>query len=242
MKKTILKITSFILIIIIALSFTACLKDFDVSRLIDDPISYEPPEIYEYEEKMFPPEAMNEYKDAYIDINPIFGERLRIKGMDYVAQQIMEASKNPDRIVEIEPSRRGYKNIVDIYSANDTLLGSFELASDFMLYARKDKNSPLFLVPEYAYYTIENALLQFGFSLVEPMQNWTRIEPLGDERAEYEQKELELRFAHDIKTIIVQKYGLSEAYFLNYYIYTTAEYATSNELTIRVYALLAQGV
>ncbi len=238
MKKMIIKTTMLVVLLIIAVLFSACLKNFDVSRLIDEPIPFEAPEVYDWVEKQQPPEAMDEYKGAYIDVNPIFGESLRIKGIDYVAQQIIEASKNLDRIVDIEPSRRGFKNKIKIYSADDALLGSFEFASDLMLYAREDKNSPLFLIPEYAYYTIEHTLLQLGSSLVEPLENWERIEQLGDERAQYNMGELELRITHDIKTILVRKYGLSEAYFLNYEIYTTAEYASSKEITVRVYALV----
>jgi hypothetical protein len=158
--------------------------------------------------------------------------------MEYIAQQMLEASRDEGRIIDTQSSKIGYKNKIDIYNAQDKLLGSFELSSDFMLYARKDKNSPIFLVPEYAYYTIESCLWQIGSSLVEPMENWKRFEPIGDERAEYDISMLELRFAHDIKTILIQKYGLSEAYFLTHKIYTTAEYASSKLLTVRVYALL----
>jgi hypothetical protein len=37
---------------------------------------------------------------------------------------------------------------------------------------------------------------------------------------------------------LIQKYGVSEAYFLTHKIYTTAEYASSKLLTVRVYALV----
>lgn len=238
MKIKIKKIIIFIVCICILFSFTGCLKNFDVSRLIDEPTPYQAPEISEWEEKIYPPEVKEEYKGAYIDVNPIFGDKIRIKSMEYIAQQILEASKDEGRIIDTESSKIGYKNKIDIYSAQDKLLGSFEFSSDFMLYARTDKDAPIFLIPEYAYYTIESCLLQIGSSLVEPMEKWTRYEPLGDERAEYDISMLELRFAHDVKTILIQKYGLSEAYFLNHKIYTTAEYSSSKILTVRVYALL----
>lgn len=224
--------------IAIIISFSGCLKNFDVATLVEEPTAYEVPEILEWSEKTHPPEVLPEYEGAYIDVNPVFGEKVRIKGMEYIAQLILQASKNPDRIVDIETSRRGYDNKILIYNAQDELLGDFEISSEYMVYARLDKDSPLFLLPEYAYYTLENCLLQIGSSLVEPLENWTRHEQPGDERAQYDEQILELRLAHDIKTVLVEKYGLSEAYFLNYNIYTTAEYSTTKIATVRVYAFI----
>ncbi len=234
--KLLSKIAYILVILTIIISHTGCLKNFDVARLVEEPTQYEAPEIYDWEEKIHPPFNLK-YQDVYIDVKPAFGEKLRIKGMEYAAQLILEAAENPNRIINIEPSKRGYKNRIDIYNVKEELLGSYEISSDFMLYARIDKNSELFLMPEYAYYTIENCLLQIGSSLVEPLKNWTK-KPLGDERTEYDKAALELRLAHDLKTILVQKYGLSEAYFLNYNIYTIAEYASKRLLTLRVYALV----
>ena len=238
MKKIGIKIILVFLISVIAASFSGCLKDIDVSRLVEDPTEFEPPEIVEWEKKVFTGEVEPHLVGAYMDVTPVFGERIRITGMEYVIQQIIEAYGDPGRIINEEPSKLGYKNRIKIYNRQDQLLGSFEISSDFLVYARVDKNSPLFLLPEYAYYTIEYALWQAGASLVAPLENWERIPPLGDERATYKEETLALRLAHDVKTVLVHKYGISEAYFLNYHIYTTAEYSSSDLLTVRVYALV----
>ncbi len=238
MKKLAIKIMSVFLCAAIAVSFSGCLKDIDVSRLVEEPTKFKPPEVSDWEEKNFPEEPAYQYQGAYMDITPVFGDKIRVKGMEYAIQQIMEAYNNPNRVVNEEPSKRGYKNLIKIYDRQDQLISSFQLSSDFLLYARADKNAPLFLFPEYAYYMLEYAMWQEGSSLVPPLQDWERIPPNGDERATYKEEMLELRLSHDIKTILVQKYGLSEAYFLNYEIYTTAEYSSSKDLSVRVYALV----
>jgi len=238
MKKTSIKLIFLIITTVLAMSFSGCLKDIDVSRLVEDPTVFEPPEILEWEDKTYPGEVEFAYEGAYMDVYPVFGKSIRIKGMEFIIQQIIEAYSNPERIINEEPSKRGYKNNIKIYNRQDQLLGSFEISSDFLLYARTDKNSPLFLLPEYAYYTIEYALWQAGSSLVLPLENWKKNPVEGDERPTYVEEVLELRLAHDIKTVLVQKYGISEAYFLDYHIYTTAEYSSSDLLTVRVYALV----
>ena len=241
MKNTAYKIASLIICAAIATSFSGCLRNIDVSRLVEEPTPYKPPEIEASENKLYPEETDDAYKGAYMDVTPVFGERVRIRGLEHVIQMIIEAYNNPDRLVDEEPSKRGYKNHIRIYNRQDQVLGDFDISSDFLLYARADKDSPLFLLPEYAYYTLEYALWQVdegGASLVEQLETWERIKPMGDERATYKTDVLELRLAHDIKTVLVQKYGMSEAYFINYEIYTTAEYASSEVLNVRVYALL----
>ena len=240
MKKKALKIAALIMCAAVAASFSGCLRNIDVSRLVEEPTPYKPPEIEASEEKIYPDETDDAYKGAYMDVTPVFGERVRIRGLEHVIQLIIEAYNNPDRLVDEEPSKRGYKNHIKIYNRQDQVLGEFDISSDFLLYARADKDSPLFLLPEYAYYTLEYALWQAeegGASLVNQLETWERIKPVGDERATYKTDVLELRLAHDIKTILVQKYGIAEAYFLNYDIYATAEYASSEILTVRVYAL-----
>ena len=238
MKKTGLKIIILVLTAVMTLSFSGCLKNVDVSRLVEDPTEFEAPEIEEAEEKIFPGEVDFAYQGAYMDVTPVFGERIRIKGMESVIQLLFEAYNNPDRVVNEEPSKRGYKNLIKIYNRQDQLLGTFEMSSDFLHYARADKNSPLFLVPEYAYYTIEYALWQAGASLVPQLEIWDKNEEQKDENITYKLEPLELRLEHDVKTVLVQKYGYSEAYFLDYLIYTTAEYSSDDLLTVRVYALM----
>ncbi|MCK5129787.1 MAG: hypothetical protein KAQ68_08040, partial [Clostridiales bacterium] len=190
MKKILLKIIVTILLVIVVIPFSGCLKDFDVSRLIEDPLPYEAPEIYDWEEKIYPNDVEDKYEGAYMYINPTFGDRLRLLGMEYLVQQIMEASEAPNRILDINPPRRGYENKIDIFDRNDTLIASFEISSDFMPYARLDNKAPLFLLPDYAYYTIEYSLWQIGSSLVAPLEQWERYPPLGDERAQYKKEEL----------------------------------------------------
>ena len=238
MKKTGIKIAAFFMIALFAASFSGCLRKIDVSRLVEDPTEFEAPEILEVEDKNYPGEVEDHLKGAYIDVYPVFGDSVHITGMEYVIQQIIDAYGDPGRIIDEEPSKLGYKNLIKIYNRQDQLLGRFEISSEFLLYARTDKNSSLFLLPEYAYYTIEYALWLRGASLVEPLEDWERLPPLGDERATYKEEMLDLRLAHDIKTVLVQKYGVSEAYFLYHHIYTTAEYASSDLLTVRVYALV----
>ena len=238
MKKLGIKFISLFLCAALAVSFSGCIKNIDVSRLVEEPIEFEAPEVEDYAEKNPTPEVEDQYMGAYIDVYPVFGESVRVKGMEIVAQEIIKAYNNPSRIVNEEPSKRGYKNKIKIYNRQDQFLAEFEISSDFMLYARADKNSPLFLLPEYAYYTLEYTLWLANASLAAPLEDWERIDPIGDERATYKQKPLELRLAHDIKTILVKKYGYSEAYFTNYNIYTTAEYSSSDLLEVRVYALL----
>ena len=238
MKKIIIKITSIFVCMAFIISFSGCIRNIDVSRLVEEPIPFKAPEVTDSEMKISPPEAENQYQGAYIDISPVFGDSVRITGLDYAIQLIFEAYNNPNLLVNEEPSKRGYKNSIKIYNRKDQLLGSFEISSDFLQYARADKNSPLFLMPEYSYYMIEYALWKAGASLVPPMEDWERIEPVGDERAEYNVGMLELRLEHDVKTILVQKYGYSEAYFLNYDIYSTAEYSSNKELSVRVYVLV----
>ena len=238
MKKLGLKLISLFLCAVMATSFSGCVRNIDVSRLVEEPVAFEAPEVEEVEEKNPPPELEDQYMGAYIDVFPVFGESVRIKGMEIIAQEIIKAYNDPSRIINEEPSRRGYKNKIKIYNRQDQFLAEFEISSDFLLYARADKNSPLFLLPEYAYYTLEYTLWLANASLAPPLENWTREDPLGDERATYAKKPLELRLAHDIKTILVKKYGYSEAYFTNYTIYTTAEYSSRDLLEVRVYALL----
>ncbi len=229
---------SFVLVIAFVLSFSGCLKNVDVSRLVEAPYPFKAPEAEDEEDKVIVPEADNLYQDAYIDVTPAFGDKVRVKGIDYAIQLIFEAYTNPDKILNEEASRKGYKNNIKIYNRKDQLLGSFEISSDFLLHARADKDSPLFLMPEYSYYMIEYALWKAGGSLVMPMREWERIEPIGDERATYNINVLELRLEHDVKTILIQKYGYSEAYFMNYSIYRTAEYKTDDRLMVRVYAFI----
>ncbi len=238
MKKAALKIISLMIVTASVMSFSGCLKDIDVSRLVEEPFPFEAPEAEDWEEKIMPPEAENLYQGAYIDVSPAFGDKVRIKGIDYAIQLIFEAYTNPDKILNEEASRKGYKNSIKIYNRKDQLLGAFEISSDFLLHARADKDSPLFLLPEYSYYMIEYALWKAGGSLVLPMEEWERIEPIGDERATYDISTLELRLEHDIKTILIQRYGLSEAYFTNHTIYRTAEYKTDDRLMVRVYAFM----
>jgi hypothetical protein len=238
MKKFFIKTISLFMVIILVASFSGCLKDIDVSRLVEEPYPYEAPVVEDGVEKIVPPEADNQYQDAYIDVSPAFGEKVRIRGIDYAIQLIFEAYTNPDRILQEESSRKGYKNTIKIYNRKDQMLGSFEISSDFLLRARADKDSPLFLLPEYSYYMIEYALWKAGGSLVAPMEEWERSEPIGDERATYDIDTLELRLEHDAKTMIVQMHGYSEAYFLNYTIYRTAEYKTDDKLMVRVYSFM----
>ena len=238
MKRIGIKFISLFMCAALAVSFSGCIRNIDVSRLVEEPIAFEAPEVEESVDKIFPPEVEDQYVGAYMDVYPVFGDSVRIKGRELIAQEIIKAYNDPQKIIDEEPSKRGYKNKIKIYNRQDQFLAEFEISSDFLLYARSDKNSPLFLLPEYAYYTLEYTLWLANASLAPPMEEWERITPLGDERATYAQKPLELRLAHDIKTLLVQKYGYSEAYFTNYNIYTTAEYSSRDLLEVRVYALL----
>ena len=224
--KNIYRILCGIVIIIAALSFSGCIDgELDVSRLMEKPMEYTMPVGKHIEDRFWAddPDLMAQYTEYYIDIDPTYGEKLRISQVELLPQLIMEAYSDPDNIVEYDFKEK-FQNKVTVYSDSNQKALELELASDGTIYARLDKDSPVFRFPEYVYYAMEGALWQIGDqenditetcnSLIMPLESWSPS--MGSTM-------LELRMDHDIKTMLYLMYGYADAVFVNYNIYSTLD-------------------
>lgn len=238
MKKKLIKITNIIIIVIISLFLTSCLDgDIDVARLMEEPLEYSMPLGKCITEDIYGvlPEILPEYIGMYIEVNPVYGTKLRISNVEILPQMIMQAYNNPDNYVDIDFKNK-FENQIKIYTYDDHEVLTLLIASDEGLYAREDKNSPVFRLPEYIYYIIESCLWQMGdeevnmtetaCSLVEPLSDWS----VSDGTAK-----LELRIPHDVKTVLYAMYGNTEVIFVNYKIYSFVELTQQ----VKLYMLLS---
>ena len=225
-KKLFIYITVLALVFSMSISFAGCIDgELDVSRLMEKPLDYTIPIAKHIEDRFWGQQPLldSDYTEYFIDINPTFGDSLRISQVEVLPQLIMEAYKDPENIVDYEFKQK-FNNRITVYddAAQEEL--ELELASDGTIYARTDKNSPVFRFPEYVYYAIEGALWKIGDSetgvtetcnsLIEPLTDWSPS--MGSEM-------VELRLDHDIKTMLYLMYGYSDAVFINYKIYSTLD-------------------
>ncbi len=189
---------------------------------MEKPLEYTVPRVKSIDEDKWgaDPEVMPKYEGYYIDINPIQGDKLRLVDLEILPQIIMEAYNDRDNVID-EDFKQDFDNTFRIFNAEDELVLHAEVASDGTLYARKDKDSPVFRLPDYAYYAIEACLWNMGdpqwnvgnpdgelsetaCSLRPPLADWAPSMGTGG---------IELRLEHDIKTLIYQMYGYSEDVF-----------------------------
>ena len=220
------------------ISLSGCVDgEIDVSRLMEKPMEYTIPVGKHVEDRFWgtEPDLISDYAEYYIDINPAYGEKMRISQVEILPQLIMEAFKDSSNIVDYEFKEK-FENKITVYNdANEKEL-ILELASDGTIYAREDKNSPVFRFPEYVYYIIEGALWQIGDadvnftetcnSLIQPLEKWSPSMGAAP---------IELRAEHDIKTMLYMMYGYTDAIFVNFKIYSTL----SLDRQYKVYRLMS---
>ena len=219
-------IISVFILITISAAFSGCIDgEIDVARLMEKPIDYSIPIVKNVEDRFWgaDPDLTSEYAEFYIDIDPVYGEKIRISQVEILPQLIMEAYKNPDNIVEDE-FRQKFGNRIIVYNDANQVEVELQLASDGTIYARKDKDSPVFRFPEYVYYAIEGMLWKIGDSDTDITETCNSlIMPLEDWSPSMGSDILELRLNHDIQTMLFLMYGYSDAVFVNYKIYSTLE-------------------
>lgn len=224
--KIYIKIIAVLLILPLSLPFAGCIDgELDVSRLMEKPLDYSIPIVKNVEERFWgtQPDINSDFTEYYVDIRPTFGESLRISQVEILPQLIMEAYNDPDNIVEYD-FKQSFGNRITVFDDTNQEALEIQLASDGTIYARLNKNSPVFRFPEYVYYVIEGALWKIGDSetditdtcnsLIDPLQNWSPS--MGPEM-------VELRIEHDIKTMLYLMYGYSDAVFVNYKIYSNLD-------------------
>lgn len=211
-----------------AMMITSC-GNIDVSKLVEAPIDYKRPPFDEDSKKVFCPAPLDGYLGSYIDVTPVVGDRVRLNGMEYAVQIILNAAADSRAYVQ-EDFKGSFNNTLTIYDKDDKQMLNILVSSDETLYARQDKDSPIFRVPQYAYYAIEASLWQVGGSLVNPLDKWKPD-------AEGSMTQLELHLPHDIKTMLHQIHGYSDGYFVNCKVYST----NVQKQYVKVYALIGYG-
>lgn len=221
------RLLGIILAVVISVAAMTGCGNIDVSKLVEKPIDYKRPPYAEDAEKVYCPLPLEDLKGMYIDVSPVVGNPVRLSGMEYVAQIILNAAADSRAYLE-EDFKGSFHNTVTVYSKDDKELLKIMMASDETLYARQNADSPIFRVPQYAYYAIEASLWQVGGSLAKPMDKWKPKESMS---------QMELHLPHDIKTMIHQIHGYSDAYFVNFKIYSTKV----DKQYIKIYALVGYG-
>ncbi len=226
-KKIQIKKSVFILLVLVVSSvFSGCLDgQIDVSRLMEKPMDYTIPIVKNVEDRFWgeDPDLVSDYAEYYIDIDPAYGEKLRISQVEILPQLIMEAYKNADNIVDDEFKQK-FTNKITVYNDSNQVELELEVTSDGTIYAREDKNSPVFRFPEYVYYAIEGSLWKIGDADADITETCNSlISPLSDWSPSMGPDLLELRLDHDIKTMLYMMYGYSDAVFVSCKIYSTLE-------------------
>lgn len=219
-------ITLILVITILLVSISGCVDGkIDVSKLMEKPIEYVMPVVKHVDANTWKadPDVLPEYEGYYMDVNPIFGDKLRITQVEILPQLIMQAYNDKSNVINYEFKQR-FKNEIIIYNADNEIMLELEIASDGSIFARTDKKSAVIRLPEYVYFALEGCLWKMGdaesemsdtaCSLIEPLSEWA---PSMGESA------IELRLAHDVKTMLYLMYGYSESIFVNYKIYSTLE-------------------
>ena len=236
--KIIKNIILTIMIFSVSLSFGGCIDgELDVSRLMEKPLEYTMPIGKSVEERFIgtEPAIMSEYAEYYVDIHPVYGKSVRISQLPIIPQLIMEAYKNKATIVKYEFKEK-FRNTIFVYDDSNEKILELELASDGTIYAREDKDSPVFRFPEYVYYAIEGILWNMGDAEVNETETCNSlINPLEDWSPSMGSEQIELRLEHDLKTMLYIMYGYSDALFLTYETYSTLEL----DRQYKIYMLLA---
>jgi len=213
--------------------------EIDVSRLMEKPLDYTIPHVKNVEERFWgdDPQVEADYTEYYIDISPVYGEKLRISQVEILPQLIMEAYNNPDNRVDYEFKQK-FNNKITVYNDSNQKELEIELASDGTLFARLDKDSPVFRFPEYVYYSIEATLWNMGDADVDITETCNSlIEPLSDWSPSKGPEMIELRLDHDIKTMLYLMYGYADAVFISYTRYSTLDL----DQQYKIYMLLSYG-
>jgi|GEM_PF-5812793 len=223
--------------VIMIMAFAGCDGRIDVSRLVEEPLAYTPPEYSDYPEKVYPgkEDYHPDYEGHYIVVTPVMGNSVRLNEMEYLVQEIFDAYSNTNLLVGMDIKTR-FKNKLTVYSSSGIELLTLTFASDDSLYARPGNDGPIFRMPQYIYYTLESMLWQVGGSLEDPLTKWTPYDTTLEEDQQLSgagNAPVELQIPHDIKTMLVSIYGKHDSYFINFEIYSTAV----SEQTVRVYLM-----
>ena len=131
-RKNIIKILIVLSILLSVFSMSSCIDgELDVSRLMEKPLDYSIPVGKNISKKFLgeEPELMSEYAEYYVDIDPVYGEKLRISQIQLLPQLIMEAYKDSSNVVEADFKDK-FQNKITVYNDSNEEELEVLLASD----------------------------------------------------------------------------------------------------------------